>query len=111
MALSAFGDRTAPPGEDEVAAALGAAHPHWEAVRQRLGEMCDPYSEAWGFTAAGTGWGLRAARRPRRAEAGRGEARPADALTPGRPRSPRRPAPPASSGSWCAPARDLRPGW
>lgn len=60
MALSAFGDRASPPGEDEVAAALGAARPHWEAVRQRLGEMCDPYSDAWGFTAASTGWGLRA---------------------------------------------------
>jgi hypothetical protein len=60
MALSAFGDKAAPPDDKAVAATLGAAHPQWQAVRQSLREMCDPYSEVWGFTAASTGWGLRA---------------------------------------------------
>jgi hypothetical protein len=60
MPLSAFTDKAAPPPDDELRATLGAAFPLWESARQRLAALCDRYDEAWGFTSASTGWGLRA---------------------------------------------------
>ena len=59
MALSAFGDKTAPPLADALAATLGPGYPWWNEVLERAASMCAPFSAEWGFTSASTGWGLR----------------------------------------------------
>lgn len=59
MPLSVFTDRARPPGDEEVAAALGAALPRWTVLREFVAASCAPSSEAWGYTGRSTGWGLR----------------------------------------------------
>jgi hypothetical protein len=59
MAFSAFDDKTAPPGEEAIAEALGPAHAWWDELRGRLSSAWHPYAEVWGFTSRTTGWGLR----------------------------------------------------
>ena len=59
MALSAFGDKSAPPDERAVERVLGKAYPAWSALIAAVGERIDPLSGVWGFTSANAGWGLR----------------------------------------------------
>ncbi len=59
MALSAFGDKAAPPQADALAATLGPAYPWWNELREQLASVCTPFSEYWGYTSKTTGWGLR----------------------------------------------------
>jgi len=59
MALSFFDDRSVPPAEDALHAALGAAAPLWQDLRARIGRRFSPLVETWGFSGKSTGWGLR----------------------------------------------------
>jgi len=56
MALGAFTDRTRPPGEKELAVALGRAAAPWRDLRTRVEDTCPPIAAEWGFS---TGWSLR----------------------------------------------------
>jgi hypothetical protein len=59
MALSAFTDRSHPPGNEDLQSALGKAHVAWTHLIELATRRVAPLSEVWGFTSAGTGWGLR----------------------------------------------------
>ena len=59
MALSAFGKNDRPPGESDLRATLGKAHPAWDGLRALVAERLGPITELWAFTSATTGWGLR----------------------------------------------------
>jgi hypothetical protein len=59
VALSAFTDKSRRPGEDELRSALGKAYPAWARLIELVASRVGPVSQAWGFTSAGTGWGLR----------------------------------------------------
>ena len=59
MALSAFDDKSRPPGEDELAATLGKARAAWDELIARVGARFSPLARDWGFTSKSTGWGLR----------------------------------------------------
>jgi hypothetical protein len=60
--LSAFGDKSRPPSEAELRAALGAAHAAWAQLLERAAERIGPVAPVWGFTSAKSGWGLRVRR-------------------------------------------------
>ena len=59
MALSAFTDKSRPPGEAELAATLGRAAAAWRELEAIVTRECAPIAAEWGFTSASTGWGLR----------------------------------------------------
>ncbi len=54
MAISAFDDKSRPPGDEDVKRVLGSSAAHWAALQRRLA-----LTPVWGFTAKSTGWGLR----------------------------------------------------
>lgn len=58
MALSAFGDKSAPPSERELAEVLGASASAWRGLLARLA----PLTSEWSFSAKTIGWGLRVMR-------------------------------------------------
>lgn len=60
--FSAFGDKSRPPSEAELRAALGTAHAAWARLLERVAEGIGPLAPAWGFTSAKSGWGLRVRR-------------------------------------------------
>jgi hypothetical protein len=59
MALSCFGDKSAPPSEDALTAALGTSAGLWRALIARIGERFAPLDAIWGFSGKSAGWGLR----------------------------------------------------
>jgi hypothetical protein len=59
VALSAFDDRSRPPRDDELAAALGTAWPAWQELHRVAATRLAPLSVEWGFTSRTTGWGQR----------------------------------------------------
>ena len=59
MAISFFGDRSHPPGDDELKAALGRSAPAWKGLIAAIGKAYPPLVAEWGFTSKTTGWGLR----------------------------------------------------
>lgn len=65
MALSVFADKSHRPTDDDLRSALGKAHPAWARLIERVTARLPPISEVWGFTSAGTGWGLRLRRKDR----------------------------------------------
>ncbi|MDP2316911.1 MAG: DUF3788 family protein [Pseudomonadota bacterium] len=56
-----FCDRARPPAVEEVADALGACAPHWDAVRARVATRFAPLTETWAWSGAKHGWALRLA--------------------------------------------------
>ena len=62
MALGAFDDRAREPTEAQLARTLGPAHALWQRTRELVAERVPQLHEAWGYTSASTGWGLRLAR-------------------------------------------------
>lgn len=59
MALSIFDDRSTPPTEAMLSAALGSSFVHWSQLKQVLAANYPPVSFEWGFTNKNTGWGMR----------------------------------------------------
>ena len=59
MALSVFEDKSTPPTEDALHAALGTTTPWWLELIARIGARFSPVDETWGFSGKSTGWGLR----------------------------------------------------
>ena len=59
MATSAFEDRAAPPADDAVRAVLGAAAPHWSALRAAIAEAHGPLDSEWVWSGKPHGWSLR----------------------------------------------------
>ena len=65
MPLSAFGDKSRAPSDEDLRAALGRAYTPWKALVALVGERVVPITELWGFTSRNTGWGLRLCHRDR----------------------------------------------
>ena len=65
MALSAFGDKSNPPGASDLAATLGSAFVFWNELKRLMASRFCPLSEEWGFSSKKTGWGLRLKREKR----------------------------------------------
>ncbi len=65
MATSAFGDKSSPPGTDQLVTALGRAARHWEALVERLGSQYPPLTETWKYGGQTWGWALRLQQRKR----------------------------------------------
>lgn len=59
MALSAFSDRAHPPTDADLRLVLGRSHTAWSRLIALVDESLAPISRDWGYTSAGTGWGLR----------------------------------------------------
>jgi hypothetical protein len=59
MALSIFDDKAHPPTDEDVAAALGKAHPRWQELKARVEGRFAPVAVEWGFPTKSSGWGLR----------------------------------------------------
>jgi hypothetical protein len=59
MALSVFDDKAHPPTDEDVAAALGKAHPRWQELKARIEGRFAPVTVEWGFPTKSSGWGLR----------------------------------------------------
>lgn len=59
VALSAFGDKSHRPTEEELRSALGPAYRAWERLVEEVALRIRPVSKVWGFTSSRTGWGLR----------------------------------------------------
>lgn len=59
MALSCFDDKSAPPSESALRAALGESSPLWSELIQRIATRYAPLEEVWGFSGKSAGWGLR----------------------------------------------------
>jgi len=59
MALSVFDDKSKPPPETALAAALGGSSTHWDNLKKSLAVEFCPLSFEWGFTSNSTGWGMR----------------------------------------------------
>jgi len=62
MALSAFPDKTRAPTDDALRTTLGKAYRPWVALLDLVARRIGPLTDAWGFTSAKTGWGLRVRR-------------------------------------------------
>ncbi|HEY9227735.1 MAG TPA: DUF3788 family protein [Gemmatimonadaceae bacterium] len=60
MALSVFTDRSKPPSDHDVAAALGRTATLWVKVQQQIAvRLPGDVATVWGYTSKSTGWGLR----------------------------------------------------
>jgi hypothetical protein len=59
MSLSAFGDKSRPPQDDELAVALGGTFVFWSELKKLIASRFGPLSMEWGFSSKKTGWGLR----------------------------------------------------
>lgn len=59
MALSAFGEKSRAPSDDDLRAVLGRAYAPWRRLLALVAERVSPVTEVWAFTSASTGWGLR----------------------------------------------------
>lgn len=59
MALSAFGDKSRPPQDDDLAATLGDTFVHWNELKSLINIKFPPLSIEWGYASKNTGWGIR----------------------------------------------------
>lgn len=59
MALSAFADKSNPPGDEELKTTLGKAFAAWQQLQERVAECLGPVAVEWGYASKSTGWGLR----------------------------------------------------
>ena len=59
MSLSFFADKTKPPSEGDVAAALGRANTLWMKIQRDVADRLPDVTTVWGYTSKSTGWGLR----------------------------------------------------
>ena len=59
MALSFFDDKSTPPTDPALDAALGATRDLWRDLKKRIALRFPPIDEVWGFASKSTGWGLR----------------------------------------------------
>ena len=65
MALSFFDDKSSPPSDEALRAALGATATLWRELIDRIARRFSPLEEVWGFSGKSTGWGLRLRHRDR----------------------------------------------
>ena len=65
MALSFFDDKSSPPSDEALSAALGANADLWRELIERIARRFAPLEEVWGFSGKSTGWGLRLRHRDR----------------------------------------------
>jgi hypothetical protein len=65
MALSAFANKNHQPTVDDLRLVLGKSYGAWTRIIELVTERIAPISKVWGFTSAGTGWGLRLKRKDR----------------------------------------------
>jgi hypothetical protein len=59
MALSAFGDKSRPPAEDDLANVLSTTFQLWKEFEARIVARFHSTSPVWAFSGRSTGWGLR----------------------------------------------------
>lgn len=57
--MSAFGDKSKVPQDDDLEATLGTAFVFWNELKRLMASRFVPLSIEWGFTSKKTGWGLR----------------------------------------------------
>lgn len=57
--LSAFGDKGAPPTENELFRTLAGAAPLWRSLVARVTATCPKVTEQWNFAGAKFGWSMR----------------------------------------------------
>lgn len=57
--MSAFGDKSKVPQDDDLEATLGNAFVFWNELKRLMALRFVPLSIEWGFTSKKTGWGLR----------------------------------------------------
>jgi hypothetical protein len=65
MTPNAFIGKTAPPTEEELAAALGAAKLVWDQLLAELDRECDVMGQEWNCYSPKAGWSLRVKRKTR----------------------------------------------
>jgi hypothetical protein len=58
VALSAFADKSKPPGPSELEKVLGRSSSLWEQLKDHLSSDYQPLTERWGFSGAKWGWSL-----------------------------------------------------
>jgi hypothetical protein len=58
MALSAFADKSNPPGPSELRVTLGRSSSLWDQLKDHLSSDYQPLTEKWGFAGAKWGWSL-----------------------------------------------------
>jgi hypothetical protein len=59
LALSAFGDKSKPPQDADLAATLGDTFVHWNELKSLINKKFPPLSIEWGYASKNTGWGIR----------------------------------------------------
>ena len=59
MTLSAFGDKSRQPTDDDLAAMLGDTFVFWNELKRLISSRFTPVIMEWGFTSKSTGWGMR----------------------------------------------------
>ncbi|MGB8310676.1 MAG: hypothetical protein WCE81_02285 [Halobacteriota archaeon] len=55
MALSAFGDKSKPPKDDDLAVTLGSTFVFWNELKRLIASRFSPLSIEWGFASKKTG--------------------------------------------------------
>lgn len=65
MALSAFGEKSRRPTDDEVLATVGRAWEAWCRLITLVEERIEDVNQVWGYSGASSGWGLRVRHRER----------------------------------------------
>ena len=58
MAISAFGDKSKQPTEEDLKVTLGNTYVHWHSLQKQITSLYTASPE-WGFATKNTGWGLR----------------------------------------------------
>ncbi|MGA2296628.1 MAG: DUF3788 domain-containing protein [FCB group bacterium] len=59
MALSVFDDKSNPPGEKDLAKALGDAYKLWNSIKTFVLKECPDAFEEWNYSGKSYGWGFR----------------------------------------------------
>ena len=57
--MSVFLDKTHPPTEKELSAALGPTHAYWKEIRVALGKRCGALEEEWKYYGKSSGWTMK----------------------------------------------------
>lgn len=65
MALSAFGDKAAPPADALLRAMLGRTAPLWSRLTEDLRKAHGPLAEEWNFAGNAFGWSMRLKKKKR----------------------------------------------
>lgn len=59
MTLNPFSDKSKPPQDQDLSAALGDTFVFWNQLKQIVSSRFKPVTVEWGFSSPKTGWGLR----------------------------------------------------